>query len=158
MKLLILIVLTFASIGMYSQATPLSAGGDTGIGTGKVNYSIGQLDYTAFSGAGGNVNEGVQQAFEIFLSTGINFDEISLETIAFPNPVSDHLHLRIAENRNEYKDLSFSLLSIEGEIILTGTIFQRETLIPLGEFSRGIYLLKLNDKELSIKSFYIIKY
>jgi hypothetical protein len=46
---------------VYSQQSTNSAGGVASGAGGSVNYSVGQLGYTAISGAGGSLEEGVEQ-------------------------------------------------------------------------------------------------
>jgi hypothetical protein len=78
------------------QATTATGGNASGSG-GAVAYSVGQIVYTTNIGTTGSLAQGVQQAFEISVVTGIkNETKTSMSLVVFPNPTTSFLNLQIA--------------------------------------------------------------
>ena len=141
--------------GLFAQSGPDAAGGDaTGAG-GKVSYSIGQTDYIYATGSGGSVNQGLQQPYKIFVSTGIEEKNISLDFKVYPNPTVDNLTLTVS-NRDT-KNLKYTLYSLEGKLIHEEMISQESTTISMAELAQGLYIVSVYDKNKTIKSFNVIK-
>jgi hypothetical protein len=98
------------------------AGNAEGTG-GSVSYSAGQLFYMTHSGTDGSVSEGVQQPYEISVVTSVAEAEgIDLVVSAFPNPVTDHLMLRV--DRYNFENLHYQIFDVNGRMIKTGTSYQ----------------------------------
>lgn len=139
-----------------AQTSVSSAGGDAAGPGGSASYSVGQILYTFDNGTAGSVAKGVQQAYEISIVTGFaSSEEIMLTGIVYPNPVSDFFILKI-ENY-EPANLTFKLLDINGKLIETGRIRDKELQINMEDRLPGIYLLKIFDRQKEIKIFKIIK-
>ncbi|MGB4204111.1 MAG: T9SS type A sorting domain-containing protein [Bacteroidales bacterium] len=67
--LILLCFLIFSAIAIVAQQGIVAAGGDaTGAG-GSMSYSIGQIDYLAYTSAQGSINPGVQQTWFIVPET-----------------------------------------------------------------------------------------
>ena len=52
---------------LKAQEIPAAAGGNGTGSTGSISYSFGQVFYTSAKGVGGELEEGVQHAYEIYL-------------------------------------------------------------------------------------------
>ena len=76
------------------QATVTSGGNATGTG-GTSSYSVGQIAYTIITGAGGSINQGVQQPYEFFTLGNDDFPEIQLTMTVYPNPTTSLIKLNI---------------------------------------------------------------
>lgn len=141
--------------GIYSQKNIVASGSDAnGVG-GHVNYTIGQLDYYSINAVGGSVSGGVQQAYEIYITTGLNEKTVSLDMVAFPNPMLNYLTLKISQDKID--NLSYSVFNANGELIVEDRITQESTTIPTSDFTAGIYIVKITDKNQIIKTYKIIK-
>lgn len=101
----------------------------------------------------------VQQPYDITLVTGIEDNNISLLFLAYPNPTTDYLTLKV--NDFEPSILRFRLFDMSGQMLLSKQITANETNIPMSKYERGIYFLKITGtKQMSskeIKTFKIIK-
>lgn len=153
-KLLSLIL--FGNLCFYSfaqQNTTVSGGNATGSG-GSVSYSIGQVDYINSSAATGNLNQGVQQVYEIEDVSGIN-ELSSLITALFPNPTSGVLSLEISLPAQE---LSYQLVDLAGRVLTSSDIQAAQTTINLSSFASGEYLLNISSKNTFIKTLKIVKH
>ena len=155
-KLCALILCIFALIGVHAQETVPAAGGNASGSGGSASYTFGQLFYTINAGSSGSVAEGVQQPYEI--STMVGLEEargIQLSCKTYPNPTTDYLTLSI-ENFDP-DGLSYSLFSMNGNLLENEKIMDRETSISMISYRRGTYILKVANKNKEVKTFAIIK-
>ena len=145
------IILSFSKT--YAQKSIVATGGKA-IGTGgTASFSVGQISYK--SPNGNIVSDGVQQPYEIATLGKSNFDGVLLSMIAFPNPTTDELRLRIDINN---QNLTYQLSNINGKSIVNSqTILEKETVIDMKNFDKGVYILAVISKNKTIKSFKIIK-
>jgi hypothetical protein len=143
-------------IGMVAaQESPVATGGDASGAGGSSSYSVGQIVYTTNAGSNGSVAQGVQQPYEISVTTGIDVKTIQLEMLVYPNPTTDYLTLKI-ENI-EVSTLNFQLYDVQGKIIENNQILDNTTTIKMLQQSKGIYFLKVANNNVVIKTFKIIK-
>ncbi|MGF1587001.1 MAG: T9SS type A sorting domain-containing protein [Bacteroidales bacterium] len=155
--LLLAMVLAGANVfGSFAQEAVTVSGGNASGSGGTVSYSVGQVFYSTFSGADGSVAEGVQQPFEISVVTSIEGTSgITVEMAVYPNPVTDHLILRVIDYDRE--DLSYQLFDIRGGLVANAKVTSIETTIMMGACTPGVYLLRVNDNIREVKTFRIIK-
>ena len=153
---ILLTLLTF-SIESHSQESVNSSGKDISGDGGTVSYSVGQVAFNTYSGINGSVAQGVQQAYEIFVLTGTDhLKEISLNFIAYPNPTTDFLILKIKNVIDE--KLFCQLFDMNGRLLLTRNIDNEETTIPMQEYATATYYLKIIEDQRNVKTFKIIKH
>ena len=101
--------------GLLAQESPTASGGEaTGAG-GKASYSIGQVVYTTTTGTNGSVAQGVQQPYEISVTTGINETAINLVMNVYPNPTTNYLTLKVESEQIE--SLTYQLIDLQGKVI-----------------------------------------
>lgn len=146
------------SLGIFTinaQQNTVSSGGNASASQGSVAYSIGQPFYITNSGGSGSVAQGVQQPFEIQIVLGAELFSINLNMTAYPNPTADVLNLSIEEN--EFSNMTFQLIDLNGRIIKNSTITNQRTVISMAEYQKEIYILNVTQNNKIIKSFKIIK-
>lgn len=139
-----------------AQQATAAAGAEVNGDGGSVSYTVGQNFCKTLADSSGSVHEGVQQPYEIFVITDIHSPfsgKVSLKV--FPNPTNDILILSIPEITQE--DLYYQIQNLKGEIVISERIYQLETKINLDTQPNGIYLLYVNLKQASQKSYKIIK-
>jgi len=150
-------ILFLSAIGLLqvdAQENINSTGGKaTGTG-GTVTYSVGQTVFNTSSSETGTVMEGVQQPYEIFITTGIELATISLDLKVFPNPTTNILNLIV---ENEENELSYQLFNIDGKILQSEEINSKETKIELLDLKQSSYFLRVIEKDQIVKTFKIIK-
>lgn len=142
------------SIGVNAQQNTVTTGGVASGSGGTVTYSIGQVAYQSSNGSNGNVNEGVQQPFEIY-SLGINESIFQFNLTAFPNPTTNFINLNVSNFSGE--NLSFQLVDLNGKIIQKKQITTNETEISMSELPSANYFIYLFLNEQKVQSFKIIK-
>ncbi len=152
-----MLFLGFGLVSLQAQEAILSAGGDASGSGGSISCSVGQLVYTTNTATNGySVAEGVQQPYEISVIIGVEEDiGLSLECLAYPNPVKDHLTLRIVDYENE--NLSYQLYDMNGNLLESEKLTGSKTKISMEEFVTASYFLRITDNQKEIKIFKIIK-
>jgi hypothetical protein len=151
-----LLIIIFGGAFCNAQKAISTAGGKaTGAG-GTVSFTVGQTNYITLISNSGILIQGIQQPFEILVVTGIESNkEITLECIAYPNPATDFLTLRIQRERIE--NLSYQLMDINGKILEIKNIENVETNISLNDYQPAAYFLKVIENTKEVKTFKIIK-
>lgn len=138
----------------FCQSNTVSSGGNVSGATGNVSYTIGQIDYSSQTGAGGNINQGVQQPYEIYGTTNLNEIGENIHLTIGPNPTLDKLFLT-SDLANE--ELFYFLTDVNGKILIETTKLPYKTELDLSRLPVGMYHLVVKNSALEIKSFKIIK-
>ncbi len=151
--------LLFVVVGLLNvsaQEGVNASGGEASSADGTVNYSIGQVFYAEDNDADGSVTPGVQHAYDISVSDGIEEAEgINLAMTAFPNPTIEQLTLSVEDFNNE--ELSYQLFDMAGKLVRNDKMIEQNTLIYMDDLERATYLLIVNKENKNIKTFKIIK-
>jgi len=154
-----LISLGFIIFGLGSleaQESLTAAGGEAISLGGTLSYSVGQIITTTDSNVSGSISTGVQQAYEIFLVTGINENSINLRTSVYPNPTTDFLKLEV-ESESLY-GLTYELFDLSGKLVASQKVNDTQTSIDIESFSKATYLLRVVQNNQIIKTYRIIKH
>jgi hypothetical protein len=141
--------------GLHAQESPTATGGDaTGAG-GTSSYTVGQVVYTTNTGSNGSVAQGVQQPYEISVTTGVNETTINLEMSVFPNPTTNYLQLKVGSEKLE--NLNFQLIDLQGKVIENKKVTAITSTINMEELPKAIYFLNVTKNNQLIKTFKVIK-
>jgi hypothetical protein len=153
--LLFLIVFSICPI-TKAQQTISAAGGDAAGTGGTVCYTVGQIEYTTYTGTNGSVSQGIQQAYEISVVNGFDeYTDIMLSVTTYPSPVEDILILK-TETENAV-DYNYQIFDMNGNLIETNKIVSKESIIFMGNLPPAIYFLKVTQGQKEIRTFKIIK-
>jgi len=156
MRLLLIFVILFIPFRSYGQQTISASGGNASGGGGSAAFTTGQVVYTTISGSNGSAAQGVQQAYEISVVTSTEEAKgISLLFLAYPNPVTDFLTLKV-ENYEEDK-LAYWLYDITGNLLQNKKVESEETIISMQQLMPGSYILRITESNKILKAFKIIK-
>jgi hypothetical protein len=155
LKLSAVLLLGLGLTGLQAQEVIPATGGNALGSGGTVSYSVGQVVYTTNTGANGSVAEGVQQAFEISVVTGIEQTAINLAISAYPNPTTDYLMLKV-ENYDK-GNLSYQLFDMNGKILENKKVKGLKTIIVMSSLVPAIYFVKVTEGNREVKTFKIIK-
>lgn len=154
-KILSAVFLLLGLGGLYAQETVPTSGGDASGSGGSASYTIGQVVYSVNAGATGSLVQGVQQPFEISNLVGIEFEEINLELVAYPNPTQNALFLTIGTYNNE--KLTYQLYDMQGKLLDSKPVVNSRTAISMQHLSENTYLLSVLKNDRLIKTFKIMK-
>ncbi len=157
--LTLIFVMGFGIFASYAQHSVNATGGNASNEHGSVSYSIGQILYSAYSNSDGNITEGVQQPYEIFVITSVeDLDGIDLQLTAFPNPVDDQLQLLVSgQDRSLLSDFHYRLLDINGKSLKHERMTDDITLIDMSGKQPGVYFLLVTASQERVGLFRIIK-
>jgi hypothetical protein len=139
---------------LRAQETVPATGGDASGSGGSSSYTVGQVVYTE-TGTNGSVAQGVQQPYEISTSVVIEVTQINMALVAYPNPTNNALTLNIGNYSNE--KLTYQLSDIQGKLLDSKQIVNRNTTIGLQDLPVSTYLLNVLDNNSLIKTFKIVK-
>jgi hypothetical protein len=153
MKSYLAFVASVLCLNLYSQSNTVSAGGDAEGDNGSISYSIGQVVYTSAQGSNGNINQGVQQPYDIGVVTGI--DEVGINLSVFPNPTSGLLTLTVADD--DASLLSYQLFDAAGRMIDTRNKLNSTNTVSLDAYATGVYTLTVSRENKQVKSFRVVR-
>jgi len=147
------------SIKFFTKGTPtITAAGNILTSSSPV-YNQWLLNGTVIPGATNQTyNANVAGMYTVQVSypncpvlTSANFNHVATgiadplswpnEIQIYPNPVTDELVVK----NNSYRLLKWELINLEGRIISTGKITQREAIIIMKALPSGSYILKITD-------------
>lgn len=155
-KIRFLLLICLWQSKIFAQETTTASGGNASGAGGSVSYSVGQILYSTQTGTSGSLSQGVQQAFEISVISGIDTpDNVLLSCETYPNPTTNNLKLKI-ENKED-KSFKAQLFDINGKLLSVQEITIDETIIPMEQFPAQTYILKISNNNQQIKTFKIIK-
>jgi Secretion system C-terminal sorting domain len=155
-SILILILAGSAFFKINAQSSVHASGGSATGATGKVEYSVGQTNYTSTINASGSVLEGVQQAYEVFVVSGLKDQSPStINYEVFPNPTTNQINLRI--DHQNLEKVSYQLLDAAGKILVKEKVASNQTSIGMEGYASAIYYLHILENSKQIKVFKIIK-
>ena len=139
----------------YAQEIVPSTGGDANGTGGTSSFTVGQVFYTSNASSAGFVSQGVQQAFEIQTLSNPSLLTVQLKAVTYPNPTTDYVELKITDTALE--NLQYTIFDVNGKTIISKKITTSSTKITMKNYSIGMYLLKLTQKNQPLKTFKIIK-
>ena len=156
LKLSALLFLGLGLTGLQAQESVNATGGDALGSGGSASYSVGQVVYTTNTGTNGSVAQGVQQAFEISVVTGLEEAKgINLSVSAYPNPTTDYLTLEVKDV--ELLNLHFQMYDMNGKLLQNEKITGNQTSIAMGNLVPANYFVKVIQGNKEVKTFKIIK-
>ena len=156
LKLSALLFLGLGLTGLQAQTSVNATGGDALGSGGSASYSVGQVVYTTNTGTNGSVAQGVQQAFEISVVTGIEEAKgINLSVSAYPNPTTDYLTLEVKDV--ELLNLHFQMYDMNGKLLQNEKITGNQTSIVMSNLVPATYFVKVIQGNKEFKTFKIIK-
>lgn len=121
-----------------------SCGIEASSSTGTVSATIGQVFVKTNNNPSGEVAEGVQHAYEIFLLEVANNPEQGFISV-YPNPVASALVLSTKNFIGE--NLSWKISDFQGKTIQEGVVQSESTIIDTARLANSIYFLRVLDKE-----------
>ena len=152
-KIFLMLFLSISGICKAQQAI-VASGNDAQSANGSVSYSVGQMFTQNLSSASGNVNQGVQQPYEI--STLSTNESVKQQAISvYPNPVKDFLIVDLSSEK--IKNAKYQLFDGSGKVIHQGDLKNIKNEINTSTLVSGLYILSINSDGRSIKTFKIIK-
>jgi len=156
LKLLLFLMLAgFTNFQLFAQQDVLSASADATGDGGTVSWSVGQVAYSAWSGADGSLTEGVQQPYEIFHIEGIQEFDSGPGCTVSPNPTTGKISMKFSDP--DLKNLTFHIYDIEGISVYNAAIEDKEVSVNMDNLKPSSYFLVILKNDLPVKTYKIIK-
>jgi hypothetical protein len=153
MKILPLLYCLLAVHFLNAQKGIVASGGDATNSSGSISYSLGQVDYAAASNSTCAIYPGIQQPYEVFVSS-VDASFVNINLDLFPNPSFDFLNIRLVEFREK---LHFQLMDLNGRIISESKILELQSQINMQDLPSATYLLSIYENGKAVKTFKIVK-
>jgi hypothetical protein len=143
---------------LLGQSVVGTAGGDTSGPGGTVGFSIGQVVYTNLEGESGNINQGVQQPYDILMVSNSE-PWIDLKASIFPNPTVTSVQLVIEDivYSSGTGVFTYALYDPSGRILQQHEIMASSTMITLEKLAGSVYFLRVSFNDREVKTFKLFK-
>ncbi len=151
-------ILGLGSTTLFAQQGNLAAGGIASGTGGNISFSIGQIFYSTASAASNNINQGMQQPYEISVLSAVDEKAatINLTASVFPNPTIGSFTLKVETEK--LKNLNYELYNSQGQLLSSKKVETEETFIELSGLASSFYILKVHEGNQAIKTFKITKF
>ena len=138
----ILILLT--SNALMAQEVITTCGSQNSSGSNQVYWTIGEVAVSTLNSGSITLTEGFHQT-NLAISSIKQLTEIPFKILAYPNPVSDEITLKIEEYKVD--NLTYHLFNIEGKELSSKAIEDTETKIDFTALPAATYLLRVSDNK-----------
>lgn len=143
------------TIHVKAQQSPVTAGNvATGTG-GSVSWSLGQVFASAQESNTANLNQGVQQPYEIFVVSSSE-EAAHLAVRVFPNPTLHQLTLQL--DAQPEAGMYCRLTDLQGRTVYQQEVTAINTDISADALTPGTYLLTIGLETKFLHTFKIIKH
>ena len=155
MKRRIIVLMAFvALIGakVNAQTAVVTTGGEAG----TMSFTVGQIAVEPSASDKGSLTPGVQQAYEItIVESGVAGRQVTLEAAVYPNPTADWLTLTVADT--DVANLRYTLLDANIRALATSEISDVQTQIDMAALVPAVYFLRIDDGNVMVRTFKIVK-
>ena len=129
-----------------------SAGDNYSNGTAQLSVTIGEVVTATVSNGTNELTQGFHQT----KITVTNIEDYlnSLEMSVFPNPTSETVTIKLKKLE---ENLSLTLYSVDGKLLLNNNIKSVETKLSLNPFAKGTYFINVVKDGGKVKTYKILK-
>lgn len=153
MRNAIVFFLSINSSQLFGQVSINASGGDVNNSNGSISSSIGQAFFKIHEHGDFNIQDGVQQPYEI---SSVNIEEkIPFDITVFPNPSTDAL--QISWQDNSICPSALTITDAAGNEVYSIGQFEKMQRVDMKQFSPGTYFLTIKQVNHLSRTFKIIK-
>lgn len=153
MKHLPFLFIYFCLVNLHSQETAVTNGGEISSSAGGVSYSIGQIFFELNNSDSTTFNHGVQQPLQANRVNLCVAEKVIMQV--YPNPATEQIVIDLDSKKSS--DYSYSLFNLYGMKILTGSILNDVSIIPINGLAPATYFLIVFDHSNQVGTYRIIK-
>lgn len=146
-------LLGWGTTAIFAQKGTVTTGGVASGAGGSVTYTIGETNYVTATGTG-QVTQGLQQPFEIFLMEA-TAQELNVAVTLFPNPTSERLIITV--EGNDFQGLNYQLYDAAGKMLVDKKMQSNQADIFMRDYASATYFVKITNQNNESKNFKIIK-
>jgi hypothetical protein len=147
-------LLGWGTTAIFAQKGTVATGGVGSGAGGSVTYTIGETNYITATGSGGQVTQGLQQPYEIFVLAA-TAAELNVNLSLYPNPTTDNVVIKVEGNNVE--SLRYELYDMDGRLLATSEMLSNETSILMRDYSSATYFVRVINNKNESKNFKINK-
>jgi len=122
---------------------------------GSLSWTIGEPVIKTIEGSNYALTQGFHQT-NLVVTEIKNTPALSYDMKVYPNPVATTLSIHI-EN-TDISNMSFQIINSSGRLMKSGQINDHSTSVSVQDLVSAIYFLKIFDKNISVKTFKIVKH
>jgi hypothetical protein len=153
---LTLIISLLTSTMMLTAQEVVSSGGTHASGSGvSLSWTIGEPVSETLTNGTYTLTQGFHQSR--LSATAV--DDILIPGVSlavYPNPFSSVLQVKVGEG--DFSQLQYSLLSLDGKVLLSNKLTKTLSQIDMQSFASGSYLLRIHGKTGEpVKTFKVVK-
>jgi hypothetical protein len=113
----------------------------------KAGLDVGNYNTETISITGGGAIAGASVVCNGFVDPFVNveFTNNDENLMIYPNPVNDVLNIRLSETNSD--QITWNIVSITGQVIMSGTMNSNNSVIDISNFKSGMYILNLRDNQ-----------
>jgi len=113
----------------------------------KADRAVGNYNTETINITGGGAVAGASVVCNGFVDPFVNveFTNNDENLMIFPNPVNDILNVRLSETNST--DITWNIVSITGQVVMSGTMTSNNSVIDISNFKSGMYILNLRDDQ-----------
>ncbi|MEM7040479.1 MAG: T9SS type A sorting domain-containing protein [Bacteroidota bacterium] len=140
-------LLLFALSGLHAQNQSLdvlgNAGGHGAQADAQLSWTLGELSIATLNDPQASLTQGFHQT-SMLVTALDNAFPTEWEVTAYPNPVSDVLHVRWNETQ---QPVNLRLTNLSGQLLYQNTVEgDPETKFQVNHYPQGIYFLEVVDE------------
>ena len=133
----------------------LSSAGDSFNNTSyQLDWSIGELTTETYTGSQNTLTQGFHQGTYIITNIYEN-PLLEFTIIAFPNPTSDFISLKVESTKVE--SMQYTITDLSSRVLQIGKVLYETKQINFSNYAVGTYLISITQNNQLLKSFQIIK-
>lgn len=144
----------YMSIHSYAQQVISSTGGSGSNSSGSITFTLGELVIDTKTSGGTSITQGFHQT-KLTITEVTELPGLSFSIIAFPNPTSDFIMLKMAKENND--KLGYALFDLQGKLLLKGDLSDGEAQVSFATLPPATYILKITKAGKEMKTMKIIK-
>jgi hypothetical protein len=146
-------LLGWGTSAIFAQKGTVTTGGTASGTGGSVTYTIGETNYVTSNGTGGQITQGLQQPYEIYLLEA-TAAELNANVSLFPNPTSEKIIITVEGNMD---NLRYQLFDLNGKLLQEKVMTSNQADIFMRDYASATYFVKIINNNNESKNFKIIK-
>ena len=152
-KYLLLGTLLLSISKLKAQEVIGTLGGTYTNSTVEMSFTVGEMIISTENSGAVDLTQGFHQP-ELALS-GIDNLSDPLMISVYPNPTADYINVSF----DDFEGTLYNVRSIDGKLLIAGSMTSSQTQIDLSLYERGVYTVEFlnGNKNLRLKTYQIIK-
>ena len=154
MRTILIILIVAVCPRLLAQEVIATAGSTLSNSNGSISFTIGESVANTLTKGDKTITQGFQQSY-ISVSLVNELKDLDFNISVYPNPTSDVLTLKLS--KEDVTGIQYLLYDFMGKLLLQKNLESNEISIPVNQFAKGFYILKVQAGKKELKTFKIVK-